>query len=320
MSSPISSHIYTGLWVNWSHGRIVGSTITLSGRDGAYLTAFLAIFVTAAGAACWKIMSYTLHQSRARKEFQSGLHQQQQAILRNTSTPDGAAWQFTQLVWYWRKRADKPLRRTLLLAALALLNLVIFGVAGIFSSEVTKAAGDEVLVQSRNCGQLFVNDSLTTDSAPEAAYIAIIANDTEAASTYSQACYGNTGNVLQCDQYAQQQIPWNVNSNASCPFGDDRCFYGSISAYEMDTGYIDSHKTLGMNAPESDRMQWRKVSTCSPIQRSGYSYQVNVTDHNEIAYGDTLDQFAFGPNEGVSNYTYSYNEHSTVEGFGYFIT
>lgn len=86
--------------------------------------------------------------------------------------------------------------------------------------------------------------------------------DTLAATTYSRACYGTTQNPLQCAQYSQQQLPWTVNQNATCPFTNGICFYGDSSAYEMDTGYIDSHEALGINAPKSERVQYRKVTTC----------------------------------------------------------
>ena len=91
------SFTYTGIWINWSHGFIAGSTLTLNERDGGLLTAFLAIFISAAGAATWNIMSYALHQSRARQESQDGLHHQQQAILRNSSSRVRASWQLMQL-------------------------------------------------------------------------------------------------------------------------------------------------------------------------------------------------------------------------------
>ncbi|KAK4697740.1 hypothetical protein P7C71_g386, partial [Lecanoromycetidae sp. Uapishka_2] len=316
MSQPVLSQIYTGPWINWSHGVVIGSTITLSARDGGLLTAFLALFVSVAGAACWKITSYILHQQRARKAFQDGLHHQQQIILRNTSNPPTAAYELLQLSWAWRKRADKPLRRTLPLAFLAILNFSIFGVAGIFSSEVTKAAGNETLVKSSNCGVLFGNDDAAVTGALPG-LIDLNINDTAVASTYAQACYGDTGNALQCNQYTQQQIKWNTNANASCPFGDNRC-YGSTSAYEMDTGKIDTDTSLGINARESKRLQFRKVTTCSPIHTLGYATEVNITDPNLIAYGDTIEEIAFGPIGGnVSNVTYTYDEHSKIDNFGY---
>ena len=92
-------------------------------------------------------------------------------------------------------------------------------------------------------------------------------NDTLAATTYSRACYGSSQNLLQCSQYPQQQLPWQVNLNVTCPFTDDLCIYGDSSAYEMDTGQIDSHQALGINAPKSERVQYRKVTTCKlPFQ------------------------------------------------------
>lgn len=88
MSQTATSFVYTGPWINWSHGLVLGSTITLNQQDGALLTAFLGIFVTTAGAACWKLMSFALHQHRSLSVSQDGIHHQQQVILRNTGSPE----------------------------------------------------------------------------------------------------------------------------------------------------------------------------------------------------------------------------------------
>ena len=255
MSETTGSTVYTGPWINWSHGPILGSTLTLSTRDGSLLTAFLAMFVTVTGAAWWRISSYLLHQSRASQDYQDGVHHQHQAILRNTSGPAGAAWQLVQTMWYWRKNAVRPTLRTLPVLLLALLNLTIFAVAGIFSSEVTKAAGNETLVRSPNCGYL----DIPTDDPKQTAWNTVELNDTLTATAYQRACYGGKQNTLQCNQYAQQSIPWKSNQNATCPFGDDICIYGATAAYEMDTGKLDSHEDLGINARKSHRVQLRKV-------------------------------------------------------------
>ena len=324
MAQSAGSYIYTGHWINWSHGLVLGSTITLSDRNGGLLTAFLGIFVTIAGAACWKIMSYALHQSRCSQNFEDGLHHQQQAIFRNDSTAGGAAWQMTQLMWYWRKNALRPFLRTFPFVLLALANMALFGLAGIFSSEVTKAAGNETLLRSPSCGFLNLNSSLGYGGSDSkellTASTALDSNDTLAASTYARACYGNTQNGLGCNQYVQQQIPFTVNQNASCPFSDDLCLYGAFSAFAMDSGLIDSNDMLGINAPKADRIQLRKVTTCSPINTKGYANLVNVTNSSQIAFGDAIEEFFFGEIAGVQNYTYSYNEHSLVDDYGYSLT
>lgn len=109
-----------------------------------------------------------------------------------------------QSSWYWRTLAENPVVWILPLAALAILNLVLCGIAGVFSSKVTKAAGDETLIRSPDCG--LPNPTATDAKQSQAAYNAVDLNDTLAASTYSRACYDSTESVLQCNQYAQQQL------------------------------------------------------------------------------------------------------------------
>ena len=218
------------------------------------------------------------------------------------------------------------------------------GLAGIFSSEVTRAAGNETLIRSPDCGVL--NSTNHGSQQALSAFEAIDARDTLAATTYSRACYGSTQNILQCAQYPKQQLPWKVNQNATCPFTNGICTYGGSSAYEMDTGYIDSHEALGVNAPKSERVQYRKVSTCklplhprlplcfgylldeiliqrtigSPIHTKGYTTELNDTNPTDTDYGDILFQYNYGPVAGVSNYTYQYDVRNSLLSNGYSLT
>lgn len=118
------------------------------------------------------------------------------------------------------------------------------------------------MIRSSDCGSLSFTEGTTGGPQALAATSSLDVNDTLAATTYSRACYGNSQNSLQCNQYPQPQLHWTVNQNATCPFADGLCFYGDSSAYEMDTGHIDSHQALGINAPQSERVQYRKVTTC----------------------------------------------------------
>ena len=219
------------------------------------------------------------------------------------------------------------------------------GLAGIFSSEVTRAAGNETLIRSPDCGIL--NSTNPGSQQGVAALEVMYAQDTLAATTYSRACYGITQNLLQCAQYPKQQLPWKVNQNATCPFTNGICIYGGSSAYEMDTGYIDSHEALGINAPKSQRVQYRKVSTCklvprpfptplfyclskeilidgtlgSPIHTKGYATELNDTNSSDSDYGDLLLNYNYGPRPGVSaNYTYQYHVRDSDFGNGYSLT
>ena len=49
---------------SWSRKPILRATITLSQRNGSLLTAFLDIFVTIAGGACWRILTFLIYQHR----------------------------------------------------------------------------------------------------------------------------------------------------------------------------------------------------------------------------------------------------------------
>ena len=323
MTLTTESSIYIGPWINWSRGLILGSTITLSQRHAGLLTAFLGIFVTAAGASCWRILSFAIHQFRAGEASpsQDGLLHQQQVVFRNHSTSGGAAWQLSQLMWYWRKLPVRAILRTLPLIALALCNMALFAVAGVFSSEVTKAAGNETLVRSSNCGFIMSDTSLpSTSHALIAAINAKDVNDTLVASTYSRACYDDNEKSPQCNQFAQPRIPWKAKVNASCPFASELCLEGPMSAYEMDTGLVDSHEMLGINAPRRNRMQYRKVTSCSPIQAESYVWKFNDTNPDHIAYGATFLRYAFGEVGSPSNYTFQYNTRDLGGLTGYVLT
>ena len=316
MSQQIEAHVYTGFWVNWSRNKTLGSTLTLSDRNGGLLIAFLAIFVSVAGGAFWRIVSYIIHQSRAKLAYQDGLHHQQQAIFRNASSPGSASWQLGQLMVNWWDSARRPAWRILPLAFLALTNLILFALAGIFSAEVTKAAGNETLIVSPNCGSWDISNH--TGPLEQAAFRSKTLLDTTSASTYARSCYGPAQNTLVCAQYTQQNIPWLVNQNASCPFSGGMCKLGDTSAYQMDTGPIDSHQVLGINAPPTDRITYRKVTTCSPIKTKGYATEWNNTDKGALNYGDTSERLNYGPMPDVGiNYTFEYNEHTASLMTGY---
>jgi hypothetical protein len=82
----------------------------------------------------------------------------------------------------------------------------------------------------------------------------------------------------------------------------------------MDTGPLDSHSILGLNAEMSERVTVRKVATCAPLHMKPYAVTVNKTIG---PYEDQWDEVYAGPIEGVENFTYEYNRHSVVVAEGY---
>lgn len=194
MASSTESYIYTGPWVNWSHGLIRGATLTLPRDSGGLLIAFLALFVGLAGSCFWYILCYFLHQSRASREKKDALHHQQQAIIRNNAGPAVTAWEFLRLGWYWRSAAQSPFWRSLPLVVLASLNLSVFGVASIYSSEITKAAGNESLIRGSTCGAWLARPDGSVEG--EFGYRSKSLGDAISAASYARACYNNTRHIL----------------------------------------------------------------------------------------------------------------------------
>lgn len=147
--------IYKGFWINWTDGRYMGSTLTLGSRDGAFLIAFLALYVSISGSHCWQFMCWILFQVRAKRKdgTELSLDEQQLAILRNSQSATSGLVELGRAQWKWSGRAGirTTLPRSLALAFFAAINVFGFLVAGIFSSRVTSARSDVLRLPTR-CG------------------------------------------------------------------------------------------------------------------------------------------------------------------------
>lgn len=86
----------------------------------------------------------------------------------------------------------------------------------------------------------------------------------------------------------------------------------------MDTGPLDSHEILGLNAPVSERVTVRKVTSCSPIHFAKYASFETMPIGNGST--DPFLLLSFGPVTGVSSYTYAYDTHWILAGMGYSLT
>lgn len=307
-----TGNIRTGGWINWSHSPTLGSTLTLPARGGSFLLTFLTLYVTIAGTRFWIITAFLAHQQRASRRKHDGMHIQQQAILRNAATPTSAAISFLKISLRWRKIAKKPIWRSLPLLVLALLTLGTFRAASLLTAEVTKAAGNETLLHSPNCAYW---GPASQSSYQQGEVRTKLSSDAFAAASYSEACYSaNLSATAQCSTYAARNIPWTQVTNATCPWASELCLSQS-QVYRMDTGLIDSHETFGLNAHKDDRLKYRRVSTCAPIDASKSPFMNSSFD----AYGNRALQYNLGNVSYLEqgNATYIYNNHTISDRIGY---
>ncbi|KAI0023795.1 hypothetical protein F4780DRAFT_785581 [Xylariomycetidae sp. FL0641] len=320
----MNSAVYLGVWTNWSRGPILGATVTTTKSTGNLLIAFTAVFITLVATRFWRIASLVLHRSYSRSEPRDALHYQRQVVLRNSATPESVIISALRMIWVWRvPQSMSCLVRLLPTVLIATLCLAGFTIAGGFSSSITTATTDQVLVRSDTCGPIRTTTENINMTALLLSHWAGKLND---ATSYAQQCYSqDSSGTLGCNKFVAKRLPTpTVNTAADCPFADHLCQGGAQSALRLDTGYIDSHGHLGVNAPAKERFALRMVTTCAPLVTEGYTSQVvkdglnwtrfhygNVTQSpafearaDYIHEVKNLDSQYFRTSEIVSNYNY----------------
>jgi hypothetical protein len=313
----MAANVYTfeGFWVNWNHGYLQGATLTLPQQLAGILAAFLALYVSFAGGMFWKILAFALHQLNTThpSRTRDWLHYQKQVLLKNSGSGSGkAAYVFLTLPFQSAgssKSSFRTILRCLPLALLALTTLLVFSVAGIFTSAITKTAGNSTLVRGPNCGGYLVKDIDAKGEADDT-FIGKRLGDTKDAAQYVNQCYQNSTSRLTCQSYVRPSISFITNQNASCPFASGTCRMGDTAAFSMDTGLLDSHVDFGINAPPENRVLFRRMATCAPIIAGPFAEIRNDSIVGDILYINA------GPYLG-SNWTFSYILRSQIDGFGY---
>ncbi|KAI9703520.1 MAG: hypothetical protein M1820_005824 [Bogoriella megaspora] len=305
-----TTHVHLGHWINWSLGSVRGSTVTLTRRDGALLTAFLAMFVTFAGTRIWKIAAFGIYLSLSKKTPQDALFHQRQAILRNTSTADEALWYFLKVVWVWHKSNHLVYRKIGPLTLVSLVASVGFAVAGVFSSQVSSSMGNEVLLSGKGCA--WTNGSSFTEQDTVGILDAYSSELMQDASQRAQQCYSSNTSTENCQTFIKSSIPLSITRNASCPFDRKICQSNTANLF-IDTGYLDSHYDFGVNAAPEKRITSRYVTHCAPLVLEGYS---SVTEGASTRNGTRLPsesnepwmQYFYGTKNGrlPSNFMYQY--------------
>src|SRR4051794_37939554 len=216
-----SSYVYQGVWTNWSKGKTLGGTLTLSVANSTILVAVLAIFVQVTGSQLWKVFKMALHQSRATQNQRDGLHHQQQAVLRNNPSDFSSVWQLLHIGLAWRhQRTTNALKRSLALAIWALLHFMLFAVAGVFSTPLVDA-GDAVLSRSPFCGTFNTTyltslGSHTTTGMPghlDNEYYVQYQVRYKRSQQYAESCYMNSETLARCNLLSRPLLGWNMTTH-----------------------------------------------------------------------------------------------------------
>ena len=346
-----STEVFVGLWTDWSNGRVLGASITVSDNYGRYILSGTATFIGIVAGFAWALVVYFLHYIRVRVNHDSDLddadplHLQQQVSLRNSQSALSTAFELLCICWVWtprscfcgKRRVDRATSRVKRCTSpLILYPLVVWGaftVAGTLSSYIAKPAfqSSGVCVKRNKCGLWTFNtsspDGLTAQQLK-------LLNDTLASRTYARGCYSqdlNSVNPTLCSFYTVQNLTYTgIRLNGQCPFGSYQSTENlnlaftngecdtpyNVGAHLMFTDLLDSHDHLGINAPAQNRVHFQKNTTCSPISLTNRTGAYIEPSAGSKQYT----QYDFGPIDQVSNYTYLYSPSTPQDLVGYQIT
>ena len=300
----MSEQIYTGRWVDWSYGPVLGDRITVPGTEARYLIAFLAIFNTWVGAGAWTLLAFIVHQVLTIRKPRIGASHQLHVALRNATTPTAFIEQAVLIAWAWRKTSARASRNASLLTIIPIIITILFIAVGIGSSRIATTNGD-VLLLGGDCG--LVNPNVTSASDELQIQFSQEFQDgmrMSLSNNYARQCYNNSldnssaseiypdASRSACGGYTQTSLPIEITVSTACPF-EDACLGSDI--IRLDTGLLDSHFDLGMNQPEEDRVSFRKVTTCAPLKTYGFSDNGwSVVD--SLSYLGNISVYSYGNN------------------------
>ena len=312
-------------WINHSANLAEGLTITVPASTGVLIVSALAVLVSLAGGAAWMITSYALHQVRTQNSPQDGMFRMLQVMLRNPESSASSVMSIVQTGHVWSGKVNSAKIRAYCLALWPFVISVGFIIASVFVGRVTVAAykANVVLLRPTNCGLEVVQDAsdLVTRGTVNYQWSAKHSNDTRQSRAYGDQCYGSANGTLGCSIFAVQRLPYSIRTNAVCPF-DDLCRLGRESAVELDTGLLDSHTHLGINARPKDRVRFRRTATCSVLPRLGPF--TNVTEDpqtNGSTWRFEVDLGSIGPRQNpLLNFTLLYNEITSIQSISYKVT
>ncbi|KAL2277332.1 hypothetical protein FJTKL_00052 [Diaporthe vaccinii] len=227
-------------------------------------------------------------------EPRDALYHQQQAILRNSTSPVSAVWTLSQLFWTWQNVAKRCFVRILPTLLTAVICLCAFTVAGGFSSSISSGIGNEVLLNGTNCAMVSVMSSDPNSAHVTVPYFAQLAHS---AANYAQQCYSSDSpGLFDCTHFAKDHLPSTMDTQAACPFRNSSICRTNSSNIHLDTGYMKLNNDFGVNAPPDNNILFRAVLQCAPLETQGYTKPVEGLRDNFTTY-----------NYGASfqaNYTY----------------
>ncbi|KAK5954940.1 hypothetical protein OHC33_003619 [Knufia fluminis] len=286
-----SNEIYTGFWMNRSRSTVLGATWTLSVGNANILNSFLTFLITTILlGSLWEIAVISLYLARPLPSDQNPSIEKKWVILRNSATPATASFSLLKSLLS-QKDGRKPRKLTLIVLLPTCLLLVLKAAGFLIPPLIISASPNELaLLKPETCG--FKTPYLRTDpGVPRGANAANELSETMESRRYATERYGKSTTVFATKRvFPVETLPFDVVQNEPCPFDEEMCLLSPKSAVSFDTGLLDSHTHLGINAPTPDRIQYRWRSVCTPLR---------ITDRVTTLRNETRDGIFISGDEPV---------------------
>ncbi|KAJ4353322.1 uncharacterized protein N0V89_005050 [Didymosphaeria variabile] len=316
--------IFLGVWINWSKGNVLGSTLTVTQTNGALLVAFVALFVTFAGTRLWRISCFFFHRGYSASGPQDGIYHQRQAVLKNSDNATAGLISWYLLLRAWRKIGHRPYRRMAPIALFTIMLAVSVAAASLLSSRISSAMGQEVLIRGE-CGVNLLGHYIAgqdknpeVETSPEffTVLLPFLSRRLISFSNYALSCYANNSDSRGCNTFVKSRLPFTSNRTANCPFQQDICRLSNGNIL-LDTGYLNSHVDMGFNAPVQNRFFYRRTTHCAPLVTEGYK---SIKNSSESGAKSSYAQYSYGQplssSDTQENVTYIYPQLSVTDMFG----
>lgn len=310
--------VYTGFWVNHDKDNVLGATLTVTNSQASYIIATLAFLLsTLLAGSIWRILVVVVYLSRSSAPAAGTFEHQQWTVMRNSDSSSAAILSLSTAILSWDKQRPWRIRLTLSLSLLSLAALIFPLAAVIIPPQVVTKVTDDIIVLSkeRSCG---FGTELNSEDNLVGRVSSVFARDLEettTARTYARDWYDNdqdNGAIFKVKLhkgFVVEKLPYTETTSAKCPFAEEFCKTGSNGAIPFDTGLLNSHVHLGIDAPKDERVEYRWKSTCTPIEMNDHEpplYKIisnatgNITDSWSVG---ALSEVRFGP-RGGNSYTF----------------
>ena len=212
---------------------------------------------------------------------------QQRIVLRNAATDFNTMLLMIQLAWQRWRSGKGRISFPLLIATFALVHYLLFLAAGTFSNNLIDA-GPWVLARSPRCG-VFNETYLELVGGQDSSSLSNIGlwlddmrkinEDVQLSLQYARECYHSQNSSTKpasCNTLPKPYLEFTTTIRDDfCPFEPQMC-HNQSKTIHFDTGHIDSHHDLGINAPENERVTSRRVTNCAVLNDTGYILDVET--------------------------------------------